>query len=282
MSESYSKIPGNRTDVRGIARAFPSFDESSVRAAFDKVIGAKEFPSEGELRLVERAKKYCRVLAKFPAIRRIWVCNSLSMNAADADSDIDLFVETAPGRIWTGRVVTTLFFTLLGVRRHGDKVKGRFCLSFFAAEGADFGKIAIPDDVYLSEWARRLVPVDGFEGFRAPLLDWSSTGGGTNESAATSTLLGAGTERSVPRLRRSSERTRNPSSLARLVESILKRLFLGKTLREYERLGKPWGIVISDDFLKFHPEDRRMEIREEVRKRLSKFDTLTPTTRSEK
>jgi predicted nucleotidyltransferase len=165
MPESYSKTLENRTDARGIARVFPFFDESSVRAAFDAVIGAKEFPSEDELRLVERAKKYCRALVKFPAIRRIWVCNSLSMNAADADSDIDLFVETAPGRIWTGRAVTTLFFALLGVRRHGNKVRGRFCLSFFAAEGADFGKIAIPDDVYLSEWARRLVPVDGGPGF---------------------------------------------------------------------------------------------------------------------
>lgn len=83
------------------------------------------------------------------------------MNAADGDSDIDLFVETAPGMLWTGRVMTTLFFSLLGVRRHGKYVKGRFCLSFFAVENADLGKVAIEEDAYLYEWARRLVSVDG-------------------------------------------------------------------------------------------------------------------------
>lgn len=83
------------------------------------------------------------------------------MNAADGDSDIDLFVETAPGMLWTGRVMTTLFFSILGVRRHGNYVKGRFCLSFFAVENADLGKVAIEDDAYLYEWARRLVSVGG-------------------------------------------------------------------------------------------------------------------------
>ena len=151
------------------------------------------------------------------------------MNAADGDSDIDLFIETAPGMLWTGRVMTTLFFSLLGVRRHGKYVKGRFCLSFFAVENADLGKVAVENDAYLYEWARRLIPVDG-KGF--------------------------------------PENPKSPPPLARIVERALKAAFLPKTLREYERLGKPWGIVISDEFLKFHPEDRRLEIREEVRKKL--------------
>lgn len=237
MPVSYSEIPEAHSEdsgissVRGIRQPFAAFGEFRVHEAFDAVVGAKPEPSEGEIRLIRRAEKYCRILAKLPAIRRVWVCNSLSMNAADADSDIDLFVETELGRIWTGRIVTTLFFSILGVRRHGNKVEGRFCLSFFAAHGADFGKIAIEDDAYLYEWARRLVPVDGKGG-----------------AAASPDPI--------------------PSGFARLTETILERLFLPKTLREYERLGKPWGVVISDEFLKFHPEDRRIEIREEVRKRL--------------
>lgn len=152
------------------------------------------------------------------------------MNAADGDSDIDLFVETAPGMLWTGRVMTTLFFSALGARRHGNYVKGRFCLSFFAVENADLGKAAIEDDAYLYEWARRLVSVDR-----------KSVGGGIPES---------------------------PTFFEQTIERAFKALFLPKTLREYERLGKPWGIVISDEFLKFHPEDRRIEIRDRVRKEL--------------
>lgn len=103
-------------------------------------------------------------------------------------------------------------------------------------ENADFGKIAIEDDAYLYEWAKRLVSVDG-------------------KSAGE--LSGSPTA---------------PSFIARTVERTFKKLFLGKTLREYERLGKPWGIVISDEFLKFHPEDRRIEIREKVRGRLGRSE----------
>ncbi|MFZ3233093.1 MAG: hypothetical protein WA194_06335 [Patescibacteria group bacterium] len=235
MAESYPNADENRApdSVRGVARPFADFGYADFQRAFDAVVGAKPERSEGETALIRRAEKFCRVLVKFPGIRRIWVCNSLSMNAADGDSDIDLFVETAPGMLWTGRVMTTLFFSLLGARRHGNYVKGRFCLSFFAVENADLGKVAVADDAYLYEWVRRLVRVDGKDaGKRLP------------------------------------ENPKRPSALTRAVETVFKALFLPKTLREYERLGKPWGIVISDEFLKFHPEDRRIEIRDRVRKEL--------------
>lgn len=233
MKASYSAETENRApdSVRGVPRPFQEIPYSDFVRAFDAVVGAKPVRSEGENALMRRAEKFCRVLAKLPGIRRIWVCNSLSMNAADGDSDIDLFIETAPGMLWTGRVMATLFFSALGVRRHGNHVTGRFCLSFFATKNADLGKVAIENDAYLYEWARRLVSVDGKE---------------------------SGTVSNPER----------PSAFAQAVESVLKALFLPKTLREYERLGKPWGIVISDEFLKFHPEDRRIEIREEVKKRM--------------
>lgn len=240
MAEYYQNSVENRApdSVRGIARPFAEVPYDAFVQAFDAVVGAKPERSEGENALIRRAEKFCRILVKFPGIRRIWVCNSLSMNAADGDSDIDLFVETSPGMLWTGRVMTTLFFSVLGVRRHGKYVKGRFCLSFFAVENADLGKVAVENDAYLYEWARRLVSVDGKE------------------------LAGQPPE--------SPSKPERPSALARGAEAVFKALFLPKTLREYERLGKPWGIVISDEFLKFHPEDRRIEIREEVGESLPK------------
>ena len=120
MAEYYQNSVENRApdSVRGIARPFAEVPYGVFVQAFDAAVGAKPERSEGENALIRRAEKFCRILVKFPGIRRIWVCNSLSMNAADGDSDIDLFVETAPGMLWTGRVMTTLFFSALGVRRH--------------------------------------------------------------------------------------------------------------------------------------------------------------------
>ncbi len=221
------------------------------------------------------------------------------MNAADGDSDIDLFIETAPGMLWTGRVMATLFFSALGARRHGKYVKGRFCLSFFAVENADLGKVAIENDAYLYEWARRLVSVDGKgpeEGVpdNSPVQENQSERHGTGSShenvldrresddsnevlAPVCGLFSSADDRRFrPRTFSNGELSgtvsnpERPSAFAQAVESVLKALFLPKTLREYERLGKPWGIVISDEFLKFHPEDRRIEIREAVKKRLAK------------
>ena len=89
------------------------------------------------------------------------VCNSLSMYSVDEDSDIDLFIVASPGRIWTVRILVTLIFQLLGVRRYGKKVSGRFCLSFFATtDGLDMSEIALDGgDPYLETWVKYLAPV---------------------------------------------------------------------------------------------------------------------------
>lgn len=232
--------------IRGIPRPFQNVPYDDFVRAFDETVGACPEPSETVLRLVGKARKYCRVLAKFPGVRRVWVCNSLSMNAAEEDSDIDLFIETEPGRLWTGRAVATAFFSILGVRRHGSKVAGRFCLSFFAVENADLGKVAIENDAYLYEWARRLVPVDGRE--ECPELP----NGDADGQERRSTL---------------------PGPIGRTVERAIRAALMPKTLREYERLGKPWGIAINDTMLKFHPEDRRKEIRKAVAERLGTPET---------
>jgi hypothetical protein len=47
-----------------------------------------------------------------------------------------------------------------------------------------------------------------------------------------------------------------------LFENRIKKLWLPKTLKTYEKLGKPWGIVISDTMLKFHDNDQRIAYRD--------------------
>jgi hypothetical protein len=79
-----------------VERPFKDVPTDRFLSAFNEVVGAKTLPSPGEAALIERARKYAKFLRFFPGIRRIWVCNSLSMNAADGDSDIDLFIETPP------------------------------------------------------------------------------------------------------------------------------------------------------------------------------------------
>jgi hypothetical protein len=44
------------------------------------------------------------------------------------------------------------------------------------------------------------------------------------------------------------------------MEKILKKVFLKKTLKTYEKIGKPFGVIINDDLLKFHNGDVREKI----------------------
>ena len=46
-------------------------------------------------------------------------------------------------------------------------------------------------------------------------------------------------------------------SFLSLFESIIKKLWLPRTLKTYDKLGKPWGVIISDATLKFHDNDQR-------------------------
>lgn len=75
---------------------------------FNAYISVKSEPNEHELVLFERAQKYIQKLAWIPGIEMIAVSNSLSMYATHPDSDIDLFIVTAPRMIWFVRFFVTL------------------------------------------------------------------------------------------------------------------------------------------------------------------------------
>jgi len=54
-----------------------------------------------------------------------------------------------------------------------------------------------------------------------------------------------------------------PSFLS-FMNGILKKIFLPKTLKHYEKIGKPYGIIIHDHMLKFHNNDIRKKIKKEL------------------
>lgn len=123
-------------------------------------MGVKQFPNEREIELFHRAGKYIQKLTWIPGIEMIAVVNSLSMYATHEDSDIDLFIVTEPDMIWFVRfcITTQLFFH--GVWRHGEDIRGNFCLSFFVTtEALDMKEIALDNDIYLYYWISSMKPI---------------------------------------------------------------------------------------------------------------------------
>lgn len=205
-----------------------------------------------------------------PFVRLVAVCNSSTIGDTRENSDIDLFVVAKPGRLFTARLGLTLLTSLFGLRRHGSKIRGRFCLSFYVTEEAmDLSAIALPSyDIYLAFWAQSLEPVAGsyatYEAFVAQ-----------NEAWLHSYFAHAPKRKRHFRARR---------GLVKFMHHFLELLFnfdaverwcrskqWSRALAKFQTLQDKSGTVISDQMLKFHDHDARLEIREEWRKRVEKM-----------
>ncbi|MDD3646454.1 MAG: hypothetical protein PHH06_03525 [Candidatus Gracilibacteria bacterium] len=55
-------------------------------------------------------------------------------------------------------------------------------------------------------------------------------------------------------------------SILGFFDKLLKIIFLPKTLKHYDRLGRPYGVILNDDLLKFHDNDIRKQIKNELLK----------------
>jgi len=82
--------------------------------------------------VIEKAKRYARIIGKLPFVERVSLTGSLVEGRGHKESDIDFFVQVKPGRIYCTRFIVTTIIQLLGVRRHGEAIAGRICLNWFA------------------------------------------------------------------------------------------------------------------------------------------------------
>lgn len=94
-----------------------------------------------------------------PFVEQIFLCNSISFNALDENSDIDLFIIAKPWRIWSVKFWSMVLFTLKWAKRFWKKIRKKICLSFFVTSDAqNLYPISLPSlDVYLAYWIAHLV-----------------------------------------------------------------------------------------------------------------------------
>jgi len=104
----------------------------------------------------KKARRAIRFLQALPYIRLVAVSGSLAMNNTKEESDIDLLIITKAGRIWTCRALATLYFHLIGQRRHGNLTKNRFCLNHYITDSS----LEIPwPSLYNAQTYAHLVPL---------------------------------------------------------------------------------------------------------------------------
>lgn len=101
--------------------------------------------------LLDRDRRILQLVARMPFVRMVALSGSLAHLNAEGSADLDLFVITAPHRVWSVTVATIVLAKLLGCRKH-------VCMNYVISERA----LAIaPQDLFSANQILHLRPVTG-------------------------------------------------------------------------------------------------------------------------
>ncbi len=217
------------------------------------------------IRKWKRARRAARLIGHIPFVRMVTVCNDVALSFAHEESDIDLFIVSAPHRLWWVRFWSASIMQVLGLRPARGRMRDSICLSLYASEDAlSLERYILPGsdrvDIHFIQWLSHFYP----------LYD---TGGVYEAFFKENTWL----EKVIPlRLSVITHPYRDVyiSWLASVVRKIAEWIFGGvlgdgaqyilKRLQLAllpdvlgERMNKDTSVVITDTGMKFHPRDNR-------------------------
>ena len=210
-----------------------------------------------------KAKTHLRPLRFFPYLRAVALSGSQALLNVTADSDIDLLIITKKNRIWLARALVSLYFQVLGQRRHDQNIAGRFCLNHYVAEGRT---LAEDRNLYTALEYANLLPVLGAEN----LAKFWQKNPWIKEY-----LPAAASEAAVPFFdpppRRASFRFSRLQKIFEISLDFTLGPILNYTLGRYQkhRIRKQHYILVSDDELSFHPGSRGQQVLESLKAKLS-------------
>ncbi len=222
-------------------------------------------------RKLKRARRVTWLFGFIPWIRLVAIGNMMGSNNLKDGSDIDFFIITEPGRIWTVRFLTTFLTKLLLLRPRVNDVRDKVCLSFYLAGdrlALDQFHLAGQADVYFSYWLAGLLPVFDQGGAYAELLRhnaWLYQAFPNWEPISPSPYRQTG----LNLAQRISRLVLLPLGC---LESLFRRFQLKILPNELRQaMNKDTCVIIRDDILKLHVKDRRAEYRTEYQEKIKQF-----------
>lgn len=184
------------------------------------------------------AKKYLSLARHLPFISAVALTGSEAISSSKQGSDIDLLVLTTKHRMFLGRIFISVYFQVLGLRRHGSFIENRFCLNHYIQEG----KILKSDqNLYTAVEYISLIPffgADSIYDFQQKNIAW------VKKYLAQPNIV--------------KYKTPPPSRFKRFVERIFSNSFgdflesvAGKL--QYKKIKIQEYITVENDELSFHP-----------------------------
>jgi len=229
---------------------------------------SRELLADQKWRLIKRRVHWLQMI---PYVRLVLVSGSLATGNVHDNSDADLLIITKAGRIWTCRLLVTLFLDILRWRRRSDHyTKNKLCLNHYITEHSLM--IDAPS-IYNAQTYSHLVPVLG----NIPL--WRTF---QERNAWIKSYLAHFPPPFVPHTRRVTP-SKILAKIAKLGETVLntkmgERLeqFLGRLQAEKiahnPKTGETGGRVLySSDALEFHPDSKEKWIIARLNERLTEL-----------
>ena len=214
-----------------------------------------------------RVRQYGQYIVRVPFVEMTAICNNLAYDNPTELSDIDLFIVIKEGRMWIARLIISLILHFYGVRRHGDKIAGRFCLSFFVTpKKLNIEPLLLnQEDPYMAYWTKLIMPVFGektYNKFIEENRGWLEKSYGLKFSDKTRKQFGFHQKSFSQRFWEFALK----GFVGNFIELLLKNTFKKHTLKKAGRLSHEASVIVTDDILKFHNHDRRREYLEKWRK----------------
>jgi hypothetical protein len=227
-----------------------------------------------------KTHRYLHYLCYLPFIKMVAVANNVAFNNPHPDSDIDLLIVTDKNRLWLSRLLITGLLHILGVRRHGTKIRHRFCLSFFlTTEALNLQPLTIDEeDIYLIYWIATLKPVIDNNLYKLFIQE--------NQALLAKFLPNYDLNRinydnKIIPLSTFAKIFSNISHwflsgyLGNLIEQAIKTVLAPRTRNKAKKLGSEANIIISDQMLKFHNIDRRQDFKQKWINNLRQIEQLS-------
>jgi hypothetical protein len=228
--------------------------------------------SEQKLEIANRAVK---IIRSVPFLRAVFVCNTVGSRQADEDSDIDFAIVTEKNRIWITRLLITFLLELFRLRRSGNRIKNKICLSFYVTnEHLDLAKFKVADDdIHFAYWINQMLPVFDPDNLYLKFLQansWTKIFLPNLDFNQFSSYLLKVPESFWGKIWKKIWEKMWEGSYGNIINNQAKEIQLSKMKFSGKLIdrGEDKGVVISDGILKFHEKDTRFAYRESWKQKI--------------
>ncbi len=216
----------------------------------------------------KHARPFLRLIALMPGVQGIWLTNSMGWGNAQKNSDVDLFIITAPGKIWTTRFFTTALMKIFQQRPHEQDEEKAICLSMYLSanhlniETYKIGK----EDIHFTYWSNQIYPIydtGQFEQFQGanPWL---------NDAFEKIEWIHP-IERRKIQLSWPEHFLKKAISLIH-IEKTLQRIQLHILPEKIKKMANEDNrVVINDNILKLHTNDKRSEQQQQWKQKINEY-----------